>query len=551
MPPKRVQIVGTVVKVAGGVAYGHAVVANYDGEDYFDLQGDNVDMDSLRDCATAFMQGTRTAKRMHKGGAAGQIVHSMPLDAEMAAAFGITTKKLGWLIGMLPGSEELAKEMADGLLPAFSIGGLGERVEIDADGTEKGLGFVSLAKDGSDKGQKGKRYRLRLKRLDEVSAVDRPAQEWATVALIKNADGTSTRPAPGRSVLIAKLAAPLLKSVFLTTATAGHQHRLSMCGYDDERMTSGDTSYESGGGARDFGHSHAWICGDDGKVTIAESHGHTHELGPEAAEIPTDEAEPAEPPTDPRVAVVARDPNAPPTIDPPSPEPAAMPMTPEELAKYNRALALAEMTDAQKAWLGKLPALAADAFVAKSAPEREAALAADAPVYTIRHGESAGTVLRKSDPTALVSACKMADASHDATVKAQGEAADSIAKAVALETIPYLAGTGDVHTAIIKSVTAIGDEALRKGAMDALKGANAAVQMLTKQAGFNGGAQPGAGGTSRAKLTEKARERAAKNGEDLAVAKAWLLEHDSEARALYDQIDKEDRAAQASARASA
>jgi hypothetical protein len=63
----------------------------------------------------------------------------------------------------------------------------------------------------------------------------------------------------------------------LTTAVDGHQHLVDRCGYDGRQIASGTTTWAVSEGA-EHGHSHDWVCGADGKVTIALSDGHTHEI---------------------------------------------------------------------------------------------------------------------------------------------------------------------------------------------------------------------------------------------------------------------------------
>lgn len=63
----------------------------------------------------------------------------------------------------------------------------------------------------------------------------------------------------------------------LTTVTAGHQHLVDMTGWDGQRDTSGMTSCSMSEGA-DRAHDHPWVQGLDGRLTIGEADGHTHQL---------------------------------------------------------------------------------------------------------------------------------------------------------------------------------------------------------------------------------------------------------------------------------
>lgn len=127
------QACGEVTKVDDelGLVFGWAIVCTEGGKPYFDVQGDHIPEDAMTKAATEFMANLRVAKEMHSGGMRGEIVHSMPLTAEVAAAFGITCAKSGLMIAMRPDAEMLAK-FKSGELRGFSIGGRrGEDEEVD------------------------------------------------------------------------------------------------------------------------------------------------------------------------------------------------------------------------------------------------------------------------------------------------------------------------------------------------------------------------------------------------------------------------------------
>lgn len=118
------QVAADVIKVDAslGLVFGWAIVCKVDGEDYFDLQGDNIPEESMLEAAADFMANSRVAKEMHAGDEQGTVVFAFPLTTDVAKAFGITTKKTGLLIGMKPNSTMLQK-FVSGELKGFSIGG--------------------------------------------------------------------------------------------------------------------------------------------------------------------------------------------------------------------------------------------------------------------------------------------------------------------------------------------------------------------------------------------------------------------------------------------
>ncbi len=68
----------------------------------------------------------------------------------------------------------------------------------------------------------------------------------------------------------------------MTSAVDGHQHLVNPCSYDGTATMSGETSYAVADGANN-GHTHPWICGADGVITIGESAGHAHTILDDAA----------------------------------------------------------------------------------------------------------------------------------------------------------------------------------------------------------------------------------------------------------------------------
>ena len=117
--------VATLIKVddALGLVFGWGLVCKVDGEDYYDVQGDNITEPGMVEATTDFMLNARVAKEMHKGDQIGAIVHSFPLTTEIAAAMDIVTKRTGWMVAMKPDSDETLEKFRNGSLTGFSIGG--------------------------------------------------------------------------------------------------------------------------------------------------------------------------------------------------------------------------------------------------------------------------------------------------------------------------------------------------------------------------------------------------------------------------------------------
>jgi hypothetical protein len=126
---KNIQIYNEVCKVDSslGVVFGWAIICKQDGQEYFDLQGDHIPEDAMLEAATDFMANSRVAKDMHgkaeEDTLPGSVVFSFPLTADIAKAFGITTKTTGLLIGFKPERADILEKFASGEYTGFSIGG--------------------------------------------------------------------------------------------------------------------------------------------------------------------------------------------------------------------------------------------------------------------------------------------------------------------------------------------------------------------------------------------------------------------------------------------
>lgn len=132
--PIRFERAAKVLKVdeSLGLVFGWAIVSTEDGEPYFDKNDppDHIPDESMLATATDFSLNSSVMKEMHRGEQVGTVVFSFPLTAEIAKAFGLETKRTGWMIAVKPGPDILAK-FVDGTYTGFSIGGFrGEDEEV-------------------------------------------------------------------------------------------------------------------------------------------------------------------------------------------------------------------------------------------------------------------------------------------------------------------------------------------------------------------------------------------------------------------------------------
>jgi hypothetical protein len=121
----------------GGFVRGWAYVASDEDGQVVDYSGDiigglTVDeaMTEVRKMAHEFIISHRVAKVLHNGSQIGEFVESVIIDDEFAKAIGASTKRRGWWVGMRVDDEAVRKQVRDGKLRQFSIGGRGVRVPV-------------------------------------------------------------------------------------------------------------------------------------------------------------------------------------------------------------------------------------------------------------------------------------------------------------------------------------------------------------------------------------------------------------------------------------
>ena len=119
----------------------------------------------------------------------------------------------------------------------------------------------------SHPGKRKKRRRriMRSFKMDEISAVDNPAQEDATMSIMKRA--------PDEELME--------KVLLLTSLNESHQHVLSIDVHSLEHggghtdWASGQASQTSQGSPE---HQHSFLINADGTITISATNAHTHEV---------------------------------------------------------------------------------------------------------------------------------------------------------------------------------------------------------------------------------------------------------------------------------
>lgn len=421
--------------------------------------------------------------------------------------------------------------------------------------------------DGGPKYRQGKKRRMVKFRIDEISAVDRPAQEGAVAVLMKRADLEKCGE---------EHQSPY---VLLTSAVDGHQHAVWI--RPGER--GGETSY-SRGPDEEQGHSHPWTVDAAGTLTVGETDGHTHTV--DAAQLveaimaaalgkrqfSAEERErlaasgaamedgsfPIATTADLRNAIsafgraknkaaaarhIARRARAlgASAMLPEEGElaelitKAAQPASQEdpivdEIAKLKteieqltkraaRAEAVLALPAEQRSHFDKLDAADQDAFLAKTAEQRKADV--DAELAKAKdQGEvvftaSDGTAYTKSDDPRLVKLARQADEDRKQLSLAKAANDQAALEKRAAEELSNLPGTVQERAALLKAVDAIADEAAREAARKALKAGNDAIKGAFTLVGHRNGQ---ADASAEAELDRLAKAHATAHNVDFYTA---------------------------------
>ena len=105
-----------------GIIFGWGIICTEKGQPYFDLQDEHIPEGTMLKAVTDFMLNSRKADQMHDENVIGEVVHSMPLTADVAKAFRIQCPKSGWMLVVKPDDASFQK-FKDGTYTGFSIGG--------------------------------------------------------------------------------------------------------------------------------------------------------------------------------------------------------------------------------------------------------------------------------------------------------------------------------------------------------------------------------------------------------------------------------------------
>lgn len=396
--------------------------------------------------------------------------------------------------------------------------------------------------------KKQRRRIMRSLKIQEISAVDRPAQEGARMVLMKRADVEkrllTPREGESRSDFVSRfVGSEAMKNEFpdreqrlavandqfgkvakrlrLTSAAEGHQHSI------DDSEEGGTTSWEMSEG-EEMGHHHSWVRNFDGSIEIGLADGHSHAVDmDDSMVIELRAPDPDQGSGDIPENVAAGDGGGQPLEGDMTKQQAAAEggNEDERVGKLEKQLevatALASMTDDQKSFYSKLDEACQASFRKLDAGARDAEIEKsrgdDPVVYTSLDGSE----FRKSDDPRVVNQAKRADKLEKQLAASQADVRKRDLEKRAKEELGHLPGDLDVKTTLLGKVDGIEDEAIRRGVSALLKAADGAIAN-----GFQtfGTSSPGGEPLSKAEAERKLDELATAKGGDFAKAYAEVLE---------------------------
>lgn len=309
---------------------------------------------------------------------------------------------------------------------------------------------------------------MRVFKISEISAVDRPAQGGARMTLMKRAEPLN------------KAEGEVFKRLKLTTSEEGHSHLIN----DTEE--GGETSWTKSEDS-EYGHSHPWVKNDDGSISIGEADGHTHSvLDTTFKSIHSEESEGGTSDGTKNNTAESLGSN---TKESPMTEKVAAEHAAEvEALKSDLAVAKAygSLTDAEKTHYTSLSDEDKKSFLTKSADQRKDDVAKAASSDPVVYKSVEGVEYRKSDDPRLVALAKSAD-ENSKIAKAEREQRENAEFAKrANEELKHLPGEEAHKVTLLKAVEAIADADAKAKVKEMLKANNDKMAKAFENLGTSG-----------------------------------------------------------------
>ncbi len=388
--------------------------------------------------------------------------------------------------------------------------------------------------------RQGKKRRMTKFTINELSAVDFPAQEGATALIMKrqplsdvevttrtstNCNDLTLANGPFQTLTLTD-PKDVVKNVedgvvVITSSDEGHSHGLWL-----QPAATGGSTWFSVNPDDESSHDHPWVVEADGNLSVGMNAGHDHSVDRAALLQAFMRLRPTLLQEETVISMARKCGlriEADGGIIDISKEDVSM--TPEDTARLERAEKLAELNDAQRVHFNGLNEDSQAAFLGKSNDERqleahEAALskqdtpAPDPVAYTCDDGTS----IRKSDGDLVLKLAKDADESRRelAVERAVNKQRDFEKRAD--ESLTNLPGNVQVRAALVKAIDGIEDEDLRLAAGLAVIAGNNALKGVFTVAGHGSNESPSAVGDAGDKLEALAKARATEKSIDFITA---------------------------------
>lgn len=112
-----------------GIVFGWGMITDVNGAPYYDTDNLQISSELMVKATSLFMEDEeRLSNDSHSPEDIGKVVHGFPLSKEIAESMGVRSNVHGWMVGVKPTKEILAK-FVSGEYTGFSIEGMGEIVD--------------------------------------------------------------------------------------------------------------------------------------------------------------------------------------------------------------------------------------------------------------------------------------------------------------------------------------------------------------------------------------------------------------------------------------
>lgn len=314
---------------------------------------------------------------------------------------------------------------------------------------------------------------MRAFKLNEISAVDEPAQTPARMAIFKRDDEAE------KALGLANV---------LTSSDNGHQHGVHISVHEgDEPYLY--VSHASGPDEEGHGHSHELVRNSDGTLTLSENEGHTHTIDADVMQqalmnmmigkVEETPGDPGESADDLGNQPKEKDEMAEKNADTVSAE---LQKSQDTVAKLQ---AVVDLSSEHRAHYDSLSVSKRKSFLELSDEDKSAAVEATLKSNPVIYTAEDGTEYRKSDDSRLIKMAQERDDDHKEVAKLRVEAEQASFEKKADDLLDLVPGERIEKIALVRAVAKIEDEETRGKVEKLLGAANRVYKMALTTVGVN------------------------------------------------------------------